>query len=244
MLPPRVIHVSAWEHGWRAQPRRITPSQTTRFSVAQEPFIEIKLDTDAFHFIQELFRLSEALRESSPLQIDKIWVRVQGLQLHVGRFLNHEPDISDFTRADLETLTRSDHSVWRLLFNTFQHETHWKVRFEVELRMIGGSYPLLIRFLSCPEDLTPFLGDVLERCGSWWDAQVVTLPSRFLGSLFPESRRPFLALSEQPGAPVLRRRTRTLGSERPADSARARRTRQLWRPGEHCRGGNRRNHVC
>lgn len=142
--------------------------------MAQEPFIEIKLDTDAFHFIQELFRLSEAFRQSSPLQIDKVWVRVHGIGLY-GRPVPHQyPDISDFSRTDIKALTSSDDSLWTLFFNTFQHETFWKVYFEVELRRIGGSHPLLVRFISCLYDLEPFLADVLTRCGSWWDAQIVS----------------------------------------------------------------------
>lgn len=49
----------------------------------------------------------------------------------------------------------------------------WNAQFAFELRAIGGSHPLLVAFQVCSHDLYPFLADVLERCGSLWDAQVI-----------------------------------------------------------------------
>jgi hypothetical protein len=144
--------------------------------VAQEPFLEIRVDTDAFHFIQELFRLSEAFRERSPLRIDWVWVRVKGVRFPHYQFQGDAPDIAELTSDDLEALTLPAESPWTLYFNTYQHESRWKELFEAELRRIGGSRPLLVRFQLCSDKLDPLLAGLLERCGSYWDAQVVSFP--------------------------------------------------------------------
>jgi hypothetical protein len=144
--------------------------------VAQEPFLEIRVDTDAFHFIQELFRLSEAFRERSPLRIDWVWVQVKGVRFPYYQYEGDEPDIAELTSNDLEALTLPSESTWTLYFNTYQHESRWKELFEVELRRIGGGHPLLVRFQLCSDPLDSLLADLLSRCGSYWDAQIVSLP--------------------------------------------------------------------
>lgn len=144
--------------------------------MAQEPFLEIRVDTDAFHFIQELFRLSEAFRERSPLRIDWVWVQVKGVRFPHYQFEGDEPDIAELASNDIEALTLPPDSTWTLYFNTYQHESRWKELFEVELRRIGGSHPLLVRFLLCSDKLDLLLADLLARCGSYWGAQVVSFP--------------------------------------------------------------------
>lgn len=144
--------------------------------MAQEPVLEIRVDTDAFHFIQELIRLSEAFRERSSLRIDWVWVRVKGVRFPHYQFQDDAPDIAELTSNDLEALTLPAESTWSLYFNTYQYESRWKELFEIELRRIGGSRPLLVRFQLCSDKLDPLLADLLARCGSYWDAQVVSFP--------------------------------------------------------------------
>lgn len=176
MLLPRVIHTAARELATNTS-SSYRPQHTTGYAMALEPFLETRLDTDALHFIQELFRLSEAFRQRSPLRIDHVWVRVDGVRFPWDVFRDDEPEIDELTRADLEQLTSAGDSTWTLLFNTYQHQGRWKALYEVNLKVIGGSHPLLVRHLSCARELHQLLVDVLERCGSYWDAQVVSLQS-------------------------------------------------------------------
>jgi hypothetical protein len=143
--------------------------------VTLTPFLEIKLNTGAHYFIQELFRLCEDLREGSPLQINQIWVRVSDLRLRTNLATNEsvEPDIRELTGADLEAITQRSEATWTLIFNMLLEDGPWNAQFAFELRAIGGSHPLLVAFQVCSHDLYPFLADVLERCGSLWDAQVI-----------------------------------------------------------------------
>lgn len=143
--------------------------------MAPPPFLEIKVNTHARYLIQELFRLCEGFRTSSALQIDWIWVRVSDLRLHTNLAANEaiEPDIAELTDAQIDIITQQSETTWTLLFNTLQEGDRWKAHFDFELRAIGGSHPLLVAFHSCSQELYPLLGDVLERCGSLWDAQVV-----------------------------------------------------------------------
>lgn len=92
------------------------------------------------------------------------------------QFEGDEPDIAELASNDIEALTLPPDSTWTLYFNTYQHESRWKELFEVELRRIGGSHPLLMRFLLCSDKLDLLLADLLARCGSYWDAQVVSFP--------------------------------------------------------------------
>lgn len=145
--------------------------------MVREPLLETKVDTDVFHFIQELFVLADAFRRRSPLRIDHIWVRIDGVRFPFGAFRDDEPEIDELTRADLEQLTGASESTWSLLFNTYQYQERWKALYEVNLKVIGGSHPLLVRHLSYASELDQFLTNVLERCGSYWDAQLVSIES-------------------------------------------------------------------
>jgi cell division septation protein DedD len=141
--------------------------------VGPAAFLEIKINTDALHFLQELLRLSEALRQRSPLQIDRVWVCAEGWFFQIEQRRETQPDINELTRAHLEVPAQADSSTWSLLFNTLQNEARVKELVSLELRMIGGSHPLLVRLTGCSSELYALLSELLERCGALWDAQVV-----------------------------------------------------------------------
>jgi hypothetical protein len=141
--------------------------------VVRTSFLEIKANTDALHFIQELLRLSEVFRQRSPLQIDEVLARVEGWHFEIDTFPKAELAISEITRALLEAPTQADESTWILLFRTLQYETSIKELFSFDLHAIGGSHPLLIRLTICATPLYGLLADLLERCGALWDAKVV-----------------------------------------------------------------------
>jgi hypothetical protein len=141
--------------------------------VEPAPFLEIKINTDALHFLQELLRLSEALRQQSPLQIDHIWVRAEGWFFQIEMRRETQPDINELTRAHLEVPAQADTSTWMLIFNTLQNEMRVKELLTLELRTIGGSHPLLVRLTGCSVELYTLLSALLERCGALWNAQVV-----------------------------------------------------------------------
>jgi hypothetical protein len=146
----------------------------TRFAVNMEPFLELKINTDALRFIQELFRLSNAFRQHSPLQIDYIWLRVEGFESQNRKFDQIDPDISELSRVDLDLLTQPDQAKWTLIFNTFQYESRWKAHLWFDLQVIGGSHPLLVRMLSSDADFDPLYIELFERCAALWDAQIVS----------------------------------------------------------------------
>lgn len=170
--------------------------------MAQEPFFEIKVTTTTTHFALELFRVATELQPRLAPSGRLIEVTASEIQPLISRVFLHNVDVAHCPRAAVEELNQLDESDWSLTSRSSSFDHRSEEHFCFELRSVGGTHPLLVRFLSCSYPLYPLLEQVVLRCHALWDGHLVSIrrQSHRLYGFFQHvdaRRSPWLSLLEQ-----------------------------------------------